>query len=175
MNRTRRESTGSNGIASAGEVPGPTGSAAAAPTRTTTRARARRSASVAAALAVAVAGLATGAGGLATAASPRAASLARTAGRSVEVSRVRVTSVDLSGKRFSFALTNRKTHRTHTYTIEYSATTDFHGASTSDLRTGILVTATGHITGSTITASSISIDSVSATGPYAGLKYVGNV
>ena len=133
-----------------------------------------------AALAV-VAGLAVP---TASASPPNTVYLVSNVGRHVQLNYAAVTLVDRAGKSLDVVRKNNST----VFTILYSATTVFYGSRLSAIKVGTVLTVAGVLTGTTLRAQQISTrlaptgaasgsigSSTGPSGPFSGLKYVGNV
>jgi|GEM_PF-2489877 len=106
------------------------------------------------------------------------------AGRQVQLNYAVVTEINRSAKSLDIVRKNNST----VFTIVYSNTTYFYGSRLSAIKVGTVLTIAGLLSGTTLTAQKISTrkpasggtyglngGSLGVNGPFAGLKYVGNV
>lgn len=134
-----------------------------------------------AALVVAVAGLGVRTAG---ASPPNTIYLVSNVGRQVQLNYAAVTLIDRAGKSLEVVRKNNST----VFTIIYSETTAFYGSRLSAIKVGTVLTIAGVLSGTTLRAQKISTRSATTaspsgtggssfglSGPYSGLKYVGNV
>jgi len=120
----------------------------------------------------------------ASASPPNTVYLVSNVGRHVQLNSAAVTLVDRAGKSLDVVRKNNST----VFTILYSATTVFYGSRLSAIKVGTVLTVAGVLTGTTLRAQQISTrlaptgaasgsigSSTGPSGPFSGLKYVGNV
>ncbi|MHB8378615.1 MAG: hypothetical protein ACYDB2_01695 [Acidimicrobiales bacterium] len=120
----------------------------------------------------------------ASASPPNTINLVSNVGRQVQLNYAVVTLIDRAGKSLDVVRKNNSTM----FTIIYSARTAFYGSRPSAIKVGIVLTIAGVLRGTTLRAQKISTraattgttagsggSSFGTSGPFTGLKYVGNV
>jgi len=100
-----------------------------------------------------------------------------TAKHQIVIKSVVVTQLGPSKRTFTVHATTATGNFKSVHTITYTPTTVFYGSPASSVKVGTILTVLGAWTGASLKATKIRAhpSSSSVGGPFAGLKYVGNV